>query len=289
MRIALAVAAGVIPWIPAAPPPTPHPPLAPACRAAQLQVVSVNVEGATGSLAGGVNLRNAGAPCSLAGRPKLTFDSSAPVAPRTWLPFHNIRPGLPWTFSLRAIPTGAQVGFSFWWSNWCAPEPPGMLVGLPHDGGVVRATFHGTPRCDSAIEASTISATAFVQDPPQPSAKTHLPFAIAFTQGAYAVRAGSVLRFELTMRNTSGKPFRFGKCPAYVESLVNTTTINEAHVLNCRPAATIAPGASRVFAMRMRVPRRAAGENWELSFELGPDTYKPDGASPHPNPIVAVS
>ena len=287
MRVLLAAVVGVIPCVPAEPPPTPHPPPARPCRAAELRVVSYEVQGATGSLAGGVVLRNAGAPCSLVGRPQVTFDSPQIVTEGSfrWPDSDPVPP----SFSMRAIPTGARVGFDLWWSNWCGLPPATMLVGLPHGGGVVRVEAGGAPRCDSTFDASSISVSTFRQMTPQAALSTHLPFAIGFRQAPVAVRAGSVLRFEVTLRNTGAKPFRFGSCPAYVESLVETTIIDELHVLNCRPAGAIAPGGTRVFAMQMRVPARAAGREWALFFELGPHTYEPDQAPPGANPMVAVS
>jgi hypothetical protein len=131
--------------------------------------------------------------------------------------------------------------------------------------------------------------SVFKQAPPQPLPSTHLPLAVGFRDVPLAVHAGSVLRFAVTLRNTSREPFRFGTCPAYVESLAETTSINELHVLNCRPAGAIAPGDTRVFAMEMRIPARAAGKQWALFFELGPHTYAPDEAPPGANPLIAVS
>jgi hypothetical protein len=287
MRALLAALASVIPWIPAVPPPTPHPPLAPPCLASQMRDVSYEVQGATGSLAGGVNMRNVGPPCSLAGRPQVSFDPPHALATTRGMIPPSDHP-VPPSFSLRAIPTGADVEFSFWWSNWCAPSPTTMVVGLPHEGGAGRIPIRGAPRCDVPTAPSTISPSRLTQAPPPPSPSTHLPFAVRFTELPYAAHADSMMRFQVTLRNTSGGPYRFGKCPVYSESLVETTIIQELHVLNCRPAGVIAPGATRVFAMAMRVPARAAGKRWALFFELGPDTHDPDEV-PGPNPLVDVS
>jgi hypothetical protein len=147
----------------------------------------------------------------------------------------------------------------------------------------------GAPRCDSTFASSDVSVSAFKQTLPQPLPSAHLPLAVGFRDVPLVVHAGSVLRFAVTLRNTSRKPFRFGSCPAYLESLVEATIINELHVLNCRPAGAIAPGETRVFAMKMRVPARAAGRQWALFFELGPHTYAPDEASPGGDPLIAVS
>jgi len=288
MRALLAALATVIPWIPAAPPPTPHPPLAPACSATALQVVSLEAQGATGSLAGWVVLRNVGAPCSLLGPPQLSFDAPQTVVSKAGAPGPSTN-GIPPRFSLRAIPGRGRIGFTFWWSNWCGPAPDEMHVSLPGGGGQVEVAERGAPRCDSPNDPSTISASRFVQAPPPPAPSTHLPLAVRFVPSdGYEVVAGSVLHYKVQLRNTGHRPFRFGKCPAYIESLAETTTINELHVLNCRPAGVIAAGAVRVFAMEMRVPLRAAGKRWALFFELGPDTYEPESAPPGTEPFVYV-
>src|SRR6266508_499945 len=65
--------AGVIPWIPAIPRAALVPPIAPPCRSAALEA-QLGLQGATGSLAGGVSLANrAGESCSLRGRVEVRF------------------------------------------------------------------------------------------------------------------------------------------------------------------------------------------------------------------------
>ena len=68
---------GVIPWIPASPPAPRVPPLAPPCRAAELQIHpadprgAVFDNGATGWLTGALVFRNEGRLCSLVGQPRV--------------------------------------------------------------------------------------------------------------------------------------------------------------------------------------------------------------------------
>jgi hypothetical protein len=68
----------VIPWLDQRPHrASAHPPLAAPCRAGRLHA-HLFLQGATGSLLGGVELTNAGhAPCSLLGWPQLSFTGAA--------------------------------------------------------------------------------------------------------------------------------------------------------------------------------------------------------------------
>ena len=68
----------VVPWLDQRPvKASAHPPLALPCRGSTLRA-QVFLQGATGSLVGGVNLLNAGsAPCSLLGWPKVSFTGAA--------------------------------------------------------------------------------------------------------------------------------------------------------------------------------------------------------------------
>ena len=63
---------------------------------------------------------------------------------------------------------------------------------------------------------------------------------------------------------------------------------HELHILNCRPAGTLAPGAARVFAIELRVPRTATPGATELFFELGLGTYEPAQQSNGPTVLVTA-
>jgi hypothetical protein len=74
------------------------------------------------------------------------------------------------------------------------------------------------------------------------------------------VKRGDVLHFRVALRNTSRRPFRFARCPLYVETLISSgTTLGQEHqetyVLNCHPVGAIAPGKVAYFAMELRVPK----------------------------------
>ncbi|HVS85621.1 MAG TPA: DUF4232 domain-containing protein, partial [Gaiellaceae bacterium] len=127
MRVLAAALAGVVPWIPAQPVRAPaHPPLAPACRASQLRP-DLFLQGATGSLAGGLDLTNRSrTACSLLGRPRLSLAGGA-------FPWRLGKPPAGLSLgqdpladpvgSLRALAPGKTADVLVWWSNWCGAAP----------------------------------------------------------------------------------------------------------------------------------------------------------------------
>ena len=58
----------------------------------------------------------------------------------------------------------------------------------------------------------------------------------------------------------------------YIEQVVPGP--QQVYVLNCRPAGTLAPGATVLFAMELRIPANAPLRNSSLTWELAPKTYQ---------------
>ena len=113
-----AALAGVIPWLPAAPPATAVPPVAPPCVEASL-ATDFGVQGGTGSLAGALSLTNRGAvPCSPLGSVTVRFlDGSDPAGlTRYALSPNPPEPGVPLP-SLRALQPGQAAFVRVWWKN----------------------------------------------------------------------------------------------------------------------------------------------------------------------------
>jgi hypothetical protein len=76
-----------------------------------------------------------------------------------------------------------------------------------------------------------------------------------------SARAGDVLRYTVTLRNTSSEPVTFGpSCPAFVQVLTWRSItgvkdgVKDVYLLNCTPVASIAAGAAVSFAMELPVP-----------------------------------
>jgi Domain of unknown function (DUF4232) len=277
----------VVPWIDQRPvEASAHPPLAPPCRAASL-AAHLFLQGATGSLVGGVDLTNrARKPCSLLGRPRASFLGQAAqttkwrvlAAPATPGPADVLAdpPG-----SLRALAPRKTASVSLFWSNWCGQPPARLELGLASGTSVV-VPLSRAPRCDQPQSPSTLSVGLFVpawrQLPPssrlplRASVVGRRPVLVKPGLRAFRVRRGSLLRFELALTNTGDRPFRFHSCPTYLEQLLPSVPA-QAYVLNCRPAGVMAPGRTRLFAMQIPVPARGRLGNNGLSWELAPKTY----------------
>jgi hypothetical protein len=272
----------VIPWVPASPPPPVVPPVARPCRLAQLRVSGADqregvfFNGATGSLVGWVSYRNEGRACSMLGRPRVRLVGG---------PFATVRQRqkplqlvafspdvLPPPFSTRALPHARTAIVQIWWSNWCASQPPSAVELTLPSGGSVRLKVAQAPRCDAPGSPSMVSVGTFTPFVPAPRPSTRLPLSIGFNRASYRVAAGTVFRYRVILRNTSRKPFRFPRCPVYVESLGQAA---EIHLLNCRPAGTLRPGGSATFAMELRVPKQLRRGGNELFWKVGLGTYLP--------------
>jgi hypothetical protein len=133
--------------------------------------VTAGLQGATGSLAGGVRVRNAGGrACTVEGRPRVAILSAGRP-----LPLRRIAARPDWQGQL--VPAGypqvvlepgdvADVRVS--WSNWCGakPRPPlSISVVLPHGAGRLGAALEaGTPRCDQRSAPSTLAVQPFMPE-----------------------------------------------------------------------------------------------------------------------------
>jgi hypothetical protein len=278
---------GTIPWLPTRPSLGPaHPPLAPACTASQLHA-SLFMQGASMSLVGPISIVNRSSqPCSLLGRPKLSFAGATSKWRETpWtngsfsIPFDPLAPPVG---SLRALRPGEHVSVQLWWSNWCgrgakpggsATLPPTAMVLTAPGGGrillhnALRRSFF-SPVCNGgAGSSSVLQAGKFTPFVPQGPPSSHIPLKASIVSGqpvtikgeklrppTFVAKPGSWLSFTVVLTNASAEPFRFGRtCPAYTEDWGGVARA-QAYVLNCRPVGAIAPGRSVKFAMRIRVP-----------------------------------
>ena len=288
---------GPIPWLPTRPPTIVEPPIASPCRAADLHA-ELRVQGAIGSLIGGVFVRNVGrAPCSLSGRPSARFEggSAAETALRlipaaadpldTSLIYDRAS-------SLHALGRG-RLGFvPVLWSNWCPPDviqtsigrPPARLVLVLPAGGELSTPVDRAPRCDAPQAPSTLAIKPFARDgrQPPPSSLLHLKAEIVgkspnLKAPSFRARLGGLLRYQVTLTNVSRRRFRFRNCPIYLQDLDGRS---QRYVLNCRAVGLLRPEETARFNMVLRVPRTARPGRRGLFWLLGPQTYLPpnDGA-----------
>jgi len=279
---------GEIPWLPTKPQlPAANPPLAPACTASQLGAI-LFLEGASMSFGGPISLVNRSSqPCSLLGRPKLSFAGATSrwretTGNRNPLSPTQFDPLAPPRGSLRALAPGEHVSVLLWWSNWCGAgakpggsltQPPSAIVFTPPGGGQIRLTNiergYGlpVPMCNGgAGSLSILGASRFTPFVPQGPPSSALPLRASIvsrpplvikgkhvSEPSLTARAGSWLSYTVVLTNRSKRLFHFGRtCPAYTEGFGMRQ--NQAYVLNCRSVGPIAPGRSIRFAMRVRVP-----------------------------------
>ena len=297
--VALAGLPRVVPWLDVRPvKASAHPPLAAPCRGSALRA-QLFLQGATGSLVGGVNLLNAGSvPCSLLGWPTLSFTGAAASVTPVRVKKLSRSPTPPDVLadplgSLRALAPGKSASVLLWWSNWCGPGsiPTGSSSGMPPDelkltlarGTSVLVPLTQAPRCDAPKQPSLLSVGPFAPTERRLPASSRLPLGVAIVGvrpvrvkpglRGFLVHRGELFRYEVAVTNTSRRAFRFAgsSCPVYIEQVVPGP--QQLYVLNCRPAGTLAPGASVLFAMQLRIPASARLANTGLSWELAPRTY----------------
>src|SRR5207248_3466625 len=151
-----------------------HPALATPCRAANLHA-SIFLQGATGSLVGGVTLTNRGPACALVGRPRASL--TGPAAQTTQWRTRKIAsageaadPLADPVGSLRALAHGKSARVGLVWSNWCGPgssaagssgqRPRALVLALASDT-TLRLPLGRAPRCDSPSSPSKLSVEPF--------------------------------------------------------------------------------------------------------------------------------
>jgi hypothetical protein len=289
----------VVPWLDQHPrKASARPPLALACRAHDLRA-QLFLQGATGSLVGGVDLRNVGkAPCALLGWPRVSFTGAGTATTHWQVKKLAASPAPPDVLadppgSLRALRPGKTASVSLFWSNWCGPgaqptgasgtPPEGIAVGLS-SGTTITVPLTRAPRCDAPQDPSIVSVGPFIPAVRRLPESSRLPLRAAIVGPrpvrvkpglrAFGVHRGQLLRYQVALTNTGQRAFRFApsSCPVYIEAL--TPAAPQAYVLNCRPVATIAAGATVLFAMQIRVPASVRLGVTGLNWELAPKTYE---------------
>ena len=137
----------------------------PACTAADLKPLPALLQGATGSMLGGVAFRNVSSRrCLVGGRPHVTFVLRRHVVPTEVEAFPSSVGGR----AVRTIRPGRRAGVYLQWANWCGAWPAGALlrtvrVRLVLTTGVRLTTRvrTGRARCDAPSEPSRLYVSAF--------------------------------------------------------------------------------------------------------------------------------
>ena len=128
------------------------------CRASYLRA-SLFLNGATGSLLGGVRVTNrTGKACSIAGLPKARL---AGVRKKHYATVFHLggRGGLPGSGPANVLHSGWSATTYMQWWNWCKKSKPTIVLVLPRRGGTLRLHPQGTPRCDAPKSVTTLVVT----------------------------------------------------------------------------------------------------------------------------------
>lgn len=289
----------VVPWLDQRPAKaSANPLLASPCRASNLRA-QLFLQGATGSLVGGVDLRNVGSkPCALLGWPTVSFSGAAAATTQWQAKKLASSPAPPDVLadppgSLRALAPGKSATVSLFWSNWCglATDPAGAAGTPPEavalalaDGTSISVPVNKAPRCDAPQDPSTISVGPFTPTVRHLPQSSRLPLKVRIVGPrpvqvkpglrAFRVHRGELLHYEVALTNTDSSAFRFASssCPSYIEGLAPSTPLG--YVLNCRPAGRITPKATVLFAMQIRIPKSARLGIGSLTWQLAPKTYQ---------------
>jgi hypothetical protein len=231
-------------------------------------------------------LRNAGpAACRLTGRPDVQLVGAvpAPEQRQTQLPAQPAAyPAVvPHDSTLLAVPPGGSVTVEVDWRNWCVattsgkPVPPrAVRLSLPDGTGTVDVPYNAVPPCETPTAPTTLGVRPF-----QPAA---LPATAPWTSsvlqatiqplsgtGKLTGKRGATARFVVELRNPSGPPASFERCPLLVELLAPAGR-PEVHQLNCAAAKPLPAGGALRFEMRVEVPADAPTGDNGLFWTLDP-------------------
>jgi hypothetical protein len=270
--------AGTIPWLDAPPPPY-SPPVAPApstpaadarpCTARDVTAALADANGAGGQAVIYVRFRNIStSTCVLKGYPRVV--ASAPGhrsviaadgsffeqgSPANMRPGHDTYLGVETRSFCSAYPNGAPSG----------PLYHRLAITLPGGGTVVvnDSSYGFDVACGVSLTRFFVqqAAPAAVHDP-----LSDLTVALEVPS---SVAAGSTLVYVADLSNPTGKPVSLDRCPAYVETGDEGSTLKESYALNCAPVGAIAAHDTVRFEMRLHVtPEVAPGPlmlQWTMS------------------------
>lgn len=298
LRVPTSAQTQVIPWIAATPSaavPTPKPTIpagTPACMAKNLSAQFDGGEGlGGGQLIASVSFTNRGdVACYLQDIPPLTLiDAQGRLIQTHDSGYRASDRDDPVLLAAQGATRQAYV--SIVWpaidlpaggTDCPAPMAATIRIDLPRGDGTLtvsttQAAIHQitVSPCHGAIAVGAFQAVEPVIEP-TPATR---PFAYYIVAPA-SVRAGSDLHYTVTLTNLTTSSTVFGdSCPVYHEDLyagdgaAGPPLGKHLYVLNCRPVASMPPGASVTFAMDLDVPSSAPSGRYTLLWDaLSPGT-----------------
>lgn len=291
--------AGTIPWkaLPADLTPTPVPsPQArpvpqgtPPCTAGVLAGAVIGSQGVTGHVLASFAFAGIGkSDCFVDGTPIVTVLDGAgtPLPLAAHAPFSPPEVKGPQLVSPGPIPephTALKYGQAGLTIDWVSqPEAcPGQgavtiakaVIAIP-GGGSLTITL---PPAPAAYLCQGLGVGSF-ESPPMPVESVPVPDLPAVQLGVQGPAIpGKPFEYLVTLTNDTKQPMNLSStCPNYEEEMfadivAGSPPLGGKHfyMLNCAPAGTLAPGASRVFQMIFNVPADATPGTYALVFMMG--------------------
>lgn len=272
---------GAVAWVdhaapsyrPPPPRPVPYPASAAPCRRTQLRVTDGGGGAATGNVLQRFRFSNTGhATCLLRGFPTIT--GLAPSGQRVLL--HARRsPGIFFgTLVPAVIAPGRHVYLDLGGEDvTCSLTRPVVYRDLAFriPGGGTLPSHARLRRLCSGWDMSRfgLPRRTAATIPPRPGSLGTLRVSI---QAPSSARAGTTLRYLVTLSNPTGTPVRLAPCPSYTEAIYDAparpNVRSASFFLNCDTVHTIPPGRRVRYHMRIAVPARPHGPakvGWHLN------------------------
>lgn len=191
------------------------------------------------------------------------------------------------------VDPGAIVILDASWTNWCGAR-------LAHAYPVVRANQTIAIRAVDAvrppgcIDPAQGSATSIEFD--TIGAPGSILSAVPAVHAPATVRAGSILRYQLTLTNPTDTTIALRPCPSYIEEFGNLGDGRDpyrstaTYRLNCPATPTIASHATITFQMQIPIPAKDKGLSLTLGWYWrgGDHTVLPQG-TPHQATVRVTS
>lgn len=263
------------PYVIPEPKPIAYPTSAPPCRAAQLRVTQGRTGVGLGNQLEELVFTNVSArACLLRGSPAIS--ARTPAGSRRML-----HPQLGGTYFGRLVaadlPAGGHVFLDLATSTGCnaginrAVRYDQLVFVLPH-GGTVRAGRVSISEVCGLSMSDFGLPERYAQPRAAPGTAGTLQARVALPD---TVRAGTVFRYTVILRNPTGKTVVLRPCPGYSEGLyASGLVVRRSFALNCGPVRVIPQRTHVRYAMRLTVPRRAAPGiaklGWNLDTPTGP-------------------
>jgi len=280
---------GAVAWVdrpapqysPPLPAPVPYPTSAPACRVDQIRVTGAKIGFATGNVDERFTFTNISrTSCLLAGVPAI----SALAPDGRLVPLHPIRSSPAGTFFGRLVPAAMPPGRHVY-LDLATEDVTCRLDGRPvyheltfrlPDGRRLITDTRLTRFCGGwRMSRIGLPQRTTATTPPSAGSAGTLQVTISLPRTA---RAGAMLRYFVTLTNSTDTTVRLDPCPSYTEAVYLPSTpadhgLSPAFFLNCDTIRRIDPGRHIRYEMRFRLPAMPSGLakfGWHLNVPAEP-------------------